>query len=125
MQDINTKWVVEYLHFLLSEISRIKLDWEISEDEIELFNNELSRFKKIAVESENLSPGVIKMINKLELIKSTKHIQFRLRFKFNSSHDSERDRLNNLRAKQNIESLEEDLKRILNQIQYLSGNLGE
>lgn len=122
---MNTKSVVEYLHFLLSEISRIKVDWEISNDEVKLFNNELSRFKKLVIETENLSPEVIGMINKLDLIKSTRNVQFKFMLKSIFSNYGERNQIKNLKLKQNFELLENDLKRILNQIKYLSANVKE
>lgn len=120
MQSVNTKSVVEYLHFLLSEINRIKLDWEISEDEVELFNNELVRFKKFVTESENLSSDIIGMVNKLELIKGKNSGLFKFKFQYNIQRDSARNQSNDLKLKQNFELLEDDIKRILNQIKYLS-----
>jgi hypothetical protein len=110
---------VEYLHFLLSEINRIKLDWEISEDEIKLFNNELERFKNLVATSDEVSIKTKESISNLPLIKKSKSINLKSVFQNIALGHTRGYDPNQIEIKEIVEALGEEIKRILNQLKYL------
>jgi len=56
--------VLEYLKFLLNEIDKFKDDYEITEEEINTFKNEIVRFKKLAQSNNKLPDEIITDISR-------------------------------------------------------------
>ena len=114
-QQLDLKGLEEYLNFLLDILKQYKQDWEISTDEIQEFNNELSRCKSI-VNSSNYIPGEIKdAVNNLSYNVSLK-FSIKKWLRYLIFWDAAAFRLNQLEDKSEIEGLEYDLNKILNQI---------
>lgn len=115
-QSFDSHKLKEYLQFLLNELNRYKEDWEISRDELTIFKSEFNRFKEIVSLSNNLSIELKDAISRIiykENIKS-KYLKKILRYIF--LWDAATFKLNQLEDKAAIETLEYDIRKILNKL---------
>jgi len=115
-QNIDSHKLKEYFRFLLNELNRYKEDWEISKDELTIFKSEFNRFKEIVSLSNNLSTDLKAAISRITYKESIKPKYFKKILRYIILWDATAFQLNQLEDKAAIETLEYDIRKILNKL---------
>jgi hypothetical protein len=106
----------EYLLYLLKILNSYKRDWEITEDEYNLFRNELTRFKQLSNNSTHIPEEIKSDIALLSFREDVKRHKLKRFMRYLFLWDAAAYRANQVEDKGKIEDVESSLNKILNKI---------
>ncbi|MFC2119628.1 hypothetical protein ACFLQ4_01015 [Bacteroidota bacterium] len=108
--------ILEYVKFLLNEIDKFKDDYEITEEEINTFKNEIVRFKKLAQSNNKLPDEVITDILNLKFDPHSAKRKLKFYIRFKKWREKEFENSAHQLNEEIIENVKYDLNKIFHKV---------